>query len=103
MALTGPYRLYCTPTPIGPSPTPVPENEIFMPDFVDTRTKVNVKGIYVTSDAVTKHFDTLLKMMDDTELNAIIVDIKDDDGRITYSMSDDIIDGYGTSKTILPI
>jgi hypothetical protein len=44
-----------------------------------------VKGIYVTSNSAGgSRMDTLLKLLDDTELNSMVIDIKDDYGYITY-------------------
>jgi hypothetical protein len=44
-----------------------------------------VRGVYVTGhSAGGSRFDSLVKMMDDTELNAMVIDIKDDWGNITY-------------------
>lgn len=44
-----------------------------------------VKGVYVTAySAGGARLNTLLKLMDDTELNSMVVDIKDDNGYITY-------------------
>lgn len=72
--------------------------DIWMADFVDTRTHVNVKGIYVTSDGITKDFDRLLELVDSTELNAMVIDIKDDDGRLTFMMEGRLIDEFGTAR-----
>ncbi len=45
-----------------------------------------VKGIYVTGYTAGKgHFSDLLRLLDRTELNSVVVDLKDDNGRITYS------------------
>ncbi|SET00458.1 putative glycoside hydrolase [Paenibacillus sp. NFR01] len=44
-----------------------------------------VKGIYVTAySAGGSRMETLLKLLDETELNAMVIDIKDDAGYITY-------------------
>ncbi len=44
-----------------------------------------VKGIYATAhSAGGSRMNTLLKLMDDTELNAMVIDVKDDWGYITY-------------------
>jgi hypothetical protein len=65
-----------------------PENtkESWMADFVDTRTAVPVKGIYVTASKANSSIDDLIQLVDDTELNTMVIDIKDDDGHITYMM-----------------
>ena len=45
-----------------------------------------VKGIYVTGFTAGKgHFPELLELIDRTELNSVVIDLKDDNGRLTYS------------------
>ncbi|WP_413787123.1 putative glycoside hydrolase [Rossellomorea sp. YZS02] len=44
-----------------------------------------IRGVYVTAhSAGGARFDTLTKLMDDTDLNAMVIDIKDDVGNLTY-------------------
>jgi hypothetical protein len=44
-----------------------------------------IRGIYVTGYSTGgSRFDTLVKLMDDTDLNAMVIDIKDDWGNLTY-------------------
>ncbi|NMH69455.1 putative glycoside hydrolase [Bacillus sp. RO3] len=44
-----------------------------------------VRGVYVTGhSAGGARFDRLTKLMDDTDLNAMVIDIKDDHGYVTY-------------------
>lgn len=44
-----------------------------------------VKGIYVTAhSAGGARMDSLLKLVDDTKLNSMVIDVKDDNGYITY-------------------
>lgn len=46
-----------------------------------------VKGIYVTGPmAGSQYIDDLIALIDETELNTMVIDIKNDDGRITYRM-----------------
>ncbi|MBO5199525.1 MAG: hypothetical protein J6B85_13585 [Lachnospiraceae bacterium] len=63
---------------------------IWMEDFVDTRTPVEAKGIYVTASRAQLDIDSLIELVDRTELNAMVIDIKDDDGRVTYEMDYDM-------------
>jgi hypothetical protein len=78
------------PTPISettttPEPTtePTPEPSFNPPvhfDYPDA-----VRGIYVTgSSAGGKKMSKLIQLVDDTDLNAMVIDIKDDDGYITF-------------------
>src|SRR5699024_11009034 len=44
-----------------------------------------VRGLYVTGhSAGGEKFDSLLDLIDDSELNSMVIDIKDDNGNITY-------------------
>jgi hypothetical protein len=46
---------------------------------------VKAKGIYLTGwSAGNRNFAKLLKLVDDTELNAMVIDMKEDEGRVTY-------------------
>lgn len=47
-----------------------------------------VKGIYVTGPlAGNERFEELLTLVDETELNAMVIDVKNDGGEITYKMN----------------
>ncbi len=69
--------------------------EIWMEDFVDTRTPVEAKGIYVTASRAQSDIDSLIELVERTELNAMVIDIKDDDGYITYQMDYDLAQEIG--------
>ncbi len=46
-----------------------------------------VKGIFVTGAmAGTDNMENLIDLVDQTELNAMVIDIKNDEGRVTYNM-----------------
>ncbi len=46
-----------------------------------------VKGIFVTGPmAGTSNMDNLIALVEETELNAMVIDIKNDEGRVTYDM-----------------
>ncbi|MBP5532932.1 MAG: putative glycoside hydrolase [Lachnospiraceae bacterium] len=84
----GIYKLWTEAKPTeAPAVTAVPDDEyVWMSDFVDTRERVDVKGIYVSSAYINKKLDDALKLVDTTELNAMVIDIKSDGGYITYRM-----------------
>lgn len=63
-----------------------PIKDVWMSDFVDTRTPVTSKGIYVTAAGAQNQLDHLISLVDSCELNTMVIDIKDDDGYITYAM-----------------
>ncbi|PTJ25493.1 GTP-binding protein [Staphylococcus simulans] len=52
--------------------------------------KEGVKGIYVTPGTLQgERFDELIKMINDTDLNAMVIDVKDDTGNITMDLNSD--------------
>lgn len=62
----------------------------------DTRIPTKVKGVYVTSRiAGTNLIDELVELVDTTEVNAMVIDIKDDQGKITYAMDNDLAQEIG--------
>ena len=54
--------------------------------------RVKVKGIYV-SGPIAGHskMDELIELVDTTELNAMVIDVKNDDGRITYQLDQNTV------------
>lgn len=52
----------------------------------DTRIPVRVRGLYVTSSAAMEMREDLISIADTTEINAMVIDVKDDSGKITYKM-----------------
>lgn len=53
---------------------------------------VKVKGIYVSGPvAGIDRMDELIALVDETELNAMVIDVKNDEGRITYKMQTDTV------------
>jgi len=75
--------LVCTPTP----PPTVWDAE-YLDNFLDTREKVTVKGAHggleLTKEKTLHRF---LNLADTTELNAVVIDVKADTGRVTYKMN----------------
>ncbi|MFK7696721.1 putative glycoside hydrolase [Paenibacillus sp. HJGM_3] len=62
-----------------------------------------VKGLYVTAhSAAGSRMETLLKLLDDTELNAVVIDVKDDFGYITYPTGNPELEALGTTQKIIP-
>ena len=79
------------PTPITAeaTPTPEPEPEGFsLKAWKEDHTPV--KGIYVTGPvAGSERMPGLIELLDKTELNAMVIDIKNDGGEITFKMPED--------------
>lgn len=47
-----------------------------------------VKGLYVTGPvAGSSRFDEILEIIDNTEINAVVLDVKNDEGQVTFKMS----------------
>ncbi len=71
---------------------------------VDTRERTKVKGIYVASKplANAEFMSKFWERMDNTELNAVVIDIKDDYGRITYDMQGvGVVDELGSVEPVI--
>lgn len=61
-----------------------------------------VKGIYVTAySAGGSRMASLLKLLDDTALNGMVIDLKDDNGFITYPTTDPAILKYGKPQKFI--
>ena len=64
--------------------------------------RVKVKGIYVTGAmAGTSGMDNLIALVDRTELNAMVIDVKNDDGRVVYEMDTPLVSGVGSGKALV--
>lgn len=62
----------------------------------------NVRGIYVTAhSAGGARMESLLKLLDDTELNSMVIDVKDDNGYITYPTTTPELLEIGTAKKFI--
>lgn len=58
---------------------------------------VKVKGIYVTGPiAGTEKMDELISLVEETELNAMVIDVKNDEGVVTYKMPGDTVSEIGS-------
>lgn len=70
---------------------------------VDPQTNAPVvKGVYATAhSAGGSRLTTLIKLLDETELNALVIDIKDDWGYVTYKSEDPKIIKMGTTQPII--
>jgi hypothetical protein len=80
-------------TPITNTPiasTSIPVTHIKTPD--------KVRGIYLSSWVAgnSKYRDPLIKLIDDTELNAIVIDVKDSTGRISFPTGNKDLNATGS-------
>lgn len=63
-----------------PAPSPTPE-----PTPTPLPTPGEVRGIYISGPvAGDPYMDKLLDLLDSTELNAVVIDVKNDEGQLTY-------------------
>ncbi len=62
-----------------------------------------IKGIYVTAhSAGGSRMSSLLELVDNTELNSMVIDVKDDNGYITFAPSSPELLEYGGYKKYIP-
>lgn len=61
-----------------------------------------IKGIFLTAhSAGGSRLNTLLELIDETELNAMVIDVKDDHGNITFETGNDELEAFGTTNRII--
>ncbi|HWT75955.1 MAG TPA: putative glycoside hydrolase [Mobilitalea sp.] len=86
-----------------PTITSIPATPTPLAEATDNRIPVKVKGIYVTAPIVgTSKMDDLIQMVDSTEVNAMVIDIKDDHGKITYKMDSALAKEIGAVTNTIP-
>lgn len=77
------------------------EKELAEPEEVqevEKRERPKVKGIFVTGPmAGTSNMDNLISLVEETELNAMVIDIKNDEGRVTYNMQMPAVQNIGSN------
>ncbi len=62
-----------------------------------------VKGIYSTANSAGgSRLERLIQLIDETDLNSIVVDVKDDYGHITFHTDNPDLEAWGTTKKIIP-
>ena len=84
------------------SPNAVSENDTSEEGLLPEEERVKVKGIYVTGAmAGTSGMDDLIALVDRTELNTMVIDVKNDDGRVVYEMDTPMVSEIGSSKKLV--
>ena len=68
------------------------------------KTPDSVKAVYMTSwvagtQSLREH---IVKLIDETELNAVVIDIKDDTGRISFETEDEYLNEIGSAEIRIP-
>lgn len=75
--------------------------DVWMNGFIETRIPTKVKGIYVTASKANSTIDDLISLVDKTELNTMVIDVKDDEGRITFLMDDQMAKEIKATKAYI--
>ena len=84
------------------SPNAVSENDTSEEGLLPGEERVKVKWIYVTGAmAGTSGMDDLIALVDRTELNTMVIDVKNDDGRVVYEMDTPMVSEIGSSKKLV--
>jgi hypothetical protein len=75
-----------------------PSEPVFIPSYVET--PVPVRGLYMTSwTAATPSLrNNLVKIIDDTELNTVVIDVKDYSGKIVFSVNNPELKKFGSEE-----
>ncbi|SDO64532.1 hypothetical protein SAMN04487897_118101 [Paenibacillus sp. yr247] len=61
-----------------------------------------VKGIYVSAwSAVGNKFEQLIALVDQTDLNAMVIDVKNDSGQVTYSSTVPLVNEIGANSNVI--
>lgn len=79
--------------------TPITTNLSTLP-ITHINTPEKVKAVYISSWVAgnSKYRDPIIKLIDDTELNSIVIDVKDSTGRIGFAVSDPEIAKEGSPE-----
>lgn len=80
--------------------TTVAETEPPEPERVPTK----VKGIYLSAyvSGTENMMDNIIAQIDATEINTVVIDVKDDNGRVTFSMDTPLVNELGSVKAFIP-
>jgi len=64
--------------------------------------RVKVKGIYITGNTagIPQKLDHLVQLVENTELNAMVIDVKDDDGLMTYESKIEMVNKTGANTKV---
>ncbi len=68
------------------------------------RSPVKVKGVYISAYVAGTQdlMDEIIRQIDQTEINAVVIDVKDDNGRITFSMDTPMVSEIGAVQKFIP-
>ena len=68
------------------------------------RRPVKVKGIYLSAHVAgnEEKMQEMIQKIDETEINAVVIDVKDDNGRITFQMDQPLVEETGAVEAFIP-
>lgn len=80
------------------------ETQEIVIDTKPERTPVKVKGVYVSAYVAGMEdlMDEIIAQIDRTELNAVVIDVKDDHGRVTFAMDSPSAQAIGACVNYIP-
>ena len=69
-----------------------------------TKTPTRVKGIYLTANTAgtQETMEQIIRGIDTTEINAVVIDILGDSGRISYQMDNELVHQLGSAMNTIP-
>lgn len=70
----------------------------------DPRVPVKVKGIYLSAyvAGMPDMLDSIIAEIEKSQINAVVIDVKNDDGRVTFPVDVDEVNEIGASKGYIP-
>lgn len=73
------------------------------PEWDMMKDNTKVKGIYMTGHTIgdKKKFERLVKLIDETELNAVVIDVKSDEGMVLYQTNLKDVQFCGANSKIM--
>jgi hypothetical protein len=87
-----------------PSPTPGATQQPSQKSVTKSAINSQIKGIYVSAWSMNGvKYNNLLKLLETTDLNAMVIDLKNDSGQVTYPSKIPLVAEIGAnSKVIIP-
>ncbi len=69
----------------------------------DTRQAVEARGVYLTAEAAhtSSKLDYVIELLDETEINAVVIDIKDDAGNLKVKLDIPLADEIGAYEEVI--
>ena len=79
------------------------DSEVITISSYPPRNPVKVKGIYVSAyvAGTGDMMDQIIQEIDRTELNSVVIDVKDDQGRITFAMDSPMVNEIGACQVFI--